>query len=183
LSEFESCDFSASSPNLSCSSSFELWYYIEFFVDSLLLELLAPRRLGVSLESPNLVEDHRKFVLPARLSKDYCVGLTFVVGKGRIRVERDLALCGRLNEEVGQLGGVTEPRDKSCVSCVPAHCVCVLRSLTIPWKICLYLFGVWILRSALLRSTTFNLVDQLEHLISKVNWVDFEINSVLYLIL
>ena len=61
--------------------------------------------------------------------------------------------------------------------------VCVLRSLTIVWKICLYLFGVWILRSALLRSTTFNLVDQLEHLISKVNWVDLEINSVLYLIL
>jgi hypothetical protein len=28
-----------------------------------------------------------------------------------------------------------------------------------------------------------NLVDQLEHLISKVKWVDFEINSVLYLIL
>jgi hypothetical protein len=55
----------------------------------------------------------RKFVLPARLSKDYCVGLTFVVGKGRIRVERDPALCGRLNEEVGHLGGVTEPRDKS----------------------------------------------------------------------
>jgi hypothetical protein len=26
-------------------------------------------------------------------------------------------------------------------------------------------------------------VDQLEHLISKVNWVDFEINLVLYLIL
>jgi hypothetical protein len=42
---------------------------------------------------------------------------------------------------------------------------------------------VWILRSALLRSTTLNTVDQLEHLISKVNWVDFEINSVLYLIL
>jgi hypothetical protein len=57
----------------------------------------------------------RKFVLPARLSKDYCVGLTFVVGKGRIRVERDPALCGRLNEEVGHLGGVTEPRDISCV--------------------------------------------------------------------
>jgi hypothetical protein len=37
------------------------------------------------------------------LSKDYCVGLTFVVGKGRIRVERDPALCGRLNEEVGHL--------------------------------------------------------------------------------
>jgi hypothetical protein len=61
--------------------------------------------------------------------------------------------------------------------------VCVLRSLTILWKICLYLFGVWILRSALLRSTTLNPVDQLEHLISKVNWVDFEINLVLYLIL
>jgi hypothetical protein len=28
-----------------------------------------------------------------------------------------------------------------------------------------------------------NPVDQLEHLISKVNWVDFEINSVLYLII
>jgi hypothetical protein len=61
--------------------------------------------------------------------------------------------------------------------------VCVLCFLTIAWKICLYLFGVWILRSALLRSTTLNPVDQLEHLISKVNWVDFEINSVLYLIL
>jgi hypothetical protein len=57
--------------------------------------------------------------------------------------------------------------------------VCVLRSLTIAWKICLYLFGVWILRSALLRSTTLNPMDHLEHLISKVNWVDFEINSVL----
>jgi hypothetical protein len=61
--------------------------------------------------------------------------------------------------------------------------VCVLRSLTIPWKICLYLFGVWILRSALLRSTTLNPVDYLEHLISNINWVNFEINSVLYLIL
>jgi hypothetical protein len=125
----------------------------------------------------------RKFVLPARLSKDYCVGLTFVVGKGRIRVKRDPALCGRLNEEVGHLGGVTKPRDKSCLLCSCSLCVCVLRSLTISWKICLYLFGVWILRSALLRSTTLNPVDQLEHLISKVNWVDFEINSVLYLIL
>jgi hypothetical protein len=44
-----------------------------------------------------------------------------VVGKGRIRVERDPALCGRLNEEVGHLGGVTKPRDKSCVSYVLAH--------------------------------------------------------------
>jgi hypothetical protein len=40
------------------------------------------------------------------------VGLTFVVGKGGIRVERDPTLCGRLNEEVGHLGGVTEPRCK-----------------------------------------------------------------------
>jgi hypothetical protein len=72
----------------------------------------------------------RKFVLPARLSKDYCVGLTFVVGKGRIRVERDPALCGRLNGEVGHLGGVTEPRDKSCVSCVLAHCVFVFFALS-----------------------------------------------------
>jgi hypothetical protein len=126
----------------------------------------------------------RKFVLPARLSKDYCVGLTFVVGKGRIRVERDLALCGRLNEEVGHLGGVTEPWDKSCVSCVLAHCVCLCSSFSHHFmKDCLYLFGVWILRSALLRSTTLNPVDHLEHLISKVNLVNFEINSVLYLIL
>jgi hypothetical protein len=35
------------------------------------------------------------------------------------------------------------------------------------------------LRSSLLRSTTLNPVDHLEHLISKVNWVKFEINSVL----
>jgi hypothetical protein len=59
LSEIESYVFCASSLNPSCSSSLELWYYIEFFVDSLLLELLAPRRQGVSYESPNLVEDHK----------------------------------------------------------------------------------------------------------------------------
>jgi hypothetical protein len=64
------------------------------------------------------------------------VGLTFVVGKGRIRVERDLTLCGCLNEEVGHLGGVTEPRI-NLVSLVFLLIVfvCVLRSLTIPWKI------------------------------------------------
>jgi hypothetical protein len=84
-------------------------------VDSLLLELLAPRRLGVFCESPNLVEATRKFVLPARLSKDKCVGLTFVVDKGRIRLERDPTLRGHLNEDVGHLGGVTKPQDKSCV--------------------------------------------------------------------
>jgi hypothetical protein len=54
----------------------------------------------------------------------------------------------------------------------------VLCSLTIPRKNCLHLFGVWILRSVVLRSTTLNPVDQLEHLISKVNWVNFKINSV-----
>jgi hypothetical protein len=59
----------------------------------------------------------------------------------------------------------------------------VLRSLTIPWKNYSYIFGVWILRSALFRSTTLNLVDHLGHLINKDNWVNFEINSILYLIL
>jgi hypothetical protein len=52
----------------------------------------------------------------------------------------------------------------------------VLCSLTILWMNFLYLFGVWILRSALLRYTTLNPVDHLEHLISKVNRVIFEIN-------
>jgi hypothetical protein len=53
-----------------------------------------------------------------------------VVGKWRIRVERDPALCGRLNEEVGHLGGVTVTRDKSCVSCVLVHCVCLCSSFS-----------------------------------------------------
>jgi hypothetical protein len=61
--------------------------------------------------------------------------------------------------------------------------VCVLRSLTSPWKNCLYLFGVWILRSVFLISTTLNNMDYLAHPICKVNLVNFEINSVLYLIL
>jgi hypothetical protein len=39
-------------------------------VDSLLLELLAPKRQGVSCESLNLVEDHKKFVLSSHLSND-----------------------------------------------------------------------------------------------------------------
>jgi hypothetical protein len=76
--------FCASSPHLSCSSSFELWYYIEFFVDSLLLELLAPRRLGVSCESPNLVEDHKKV----------CITRSF-----EQRVVCGLNLCGRSRED------------------------------------------------------------------------------------
>jgi hypothetical protein len=79
---------------------------------------------------------------------------------------------------------VTEPRDKSYVSCVLAHCVCSCSSFFHhSVEDCLYLFGVWILRSALLRSTTLNPVDHLEHLISKVNWVNFEINSVLHSLL
>jgi hypothetical protein len=57
----------------------------------------------------------------------------------------------------------------------------VLRSLTVSWKNSSYLFGVWILRNALLRSTPLNLVDHLGHLISKDNWVNLEINLVLYL--
>jgi hypothetical protein len=44
----------------------------------------------------------------------------------------------------------------------------VLRFLTILWKNCSYLFGVWILRSALLRSTTLNHVDHLGHPIAKL---------------
>jgi hypothetical protein len=55
-----------------------------------------------------------------------------VVDKGRIRVERDPTLCGRLNEEVGHLGGVTEPQDKFCVSCVLAHCICLCSSFSHP---------------------------------------------------
>jgi hypothetical protein len=39
-------------------------------VDSLLLDLLTPRRLGVDYESPNIMQYHKKFVLPAHLSKD-----------------------------------------------------------------------------------------------------------------
>jgi hypothetical protein len=58
------------------------------------------------------------------------VGLTFVASKARIRVERDPTLCGLLNKEVGHLGGVIELQDKSCVSCVLAHCVCLCSSFS-----------------------------------------------------
>jgi hypothetical protein len=75
LSELESCSFGASSLNPCCSSSFELWYYIEFFVDSLLLELLAPKRLGVSCESPNLVEDHKKVYITLSFEQRLLCGL------------------------------------------------------------------------------------------------------------
>jgi hypothetical protein len=79
---------------------------------------------------------------------------------------------------------VTEPQDKSCVSCVLVHCVysCSLFSRHSVKELFIS-FGVWILRSALLRSNTLNLVDHLGHLISKDNWVNFEINSILYLII
>jgi hypothetical protein len=53
-----------------------------------------------------------------------------VVNKGRIRVERDPALYGRLNEEVGHLCGVVEPQHKSYVSCVLAHYVCSCSSFS-----------------------------------------------------
>jgi hypothetical protein len=52
----------------------------------------------------------------------------FVVSEGRIRVERDTTLYGRLNEEVGHLGGVTKPHDKSCVSYVLDYCDCYCSS-------------------------------------------------------
>jgi hypothetical protein len=77
---------------------------------------------------------------------------------------------GASTRKWGTFCGVTEPRDKSCVFCVLVHCVCSCSSFShLLWKICSYLFGVWILRSALLRSTTLNPVDHLEHLISEVN--------------
>jgi hypothetical protein len=80
----KSYGFCASSPNPSCSSPFELWYYIELFVDSLLLELQAPRRLGVSCESPNLVEDHKKVCITRSFEQRLLCGLD---------------LCGRPRED------------------------------------------------------------------------------------
>jgi hypothetical protein len=53
-----------------------------------------------------------------------------VVGKGMIRVESDLDPCGRLNEKVGHLCGVTEPQDKSCGYCFLGHCVCSCSSFS-----------------------------------------------------
>jgi hypothetical protein len=99
-------------------------------MDSLLLELLAPRRLDVACESPNLVADHKKVCITRSFEQRLVCGLDLVVGEGRIRVERDRALCERLNKEVGHLYGVTKPRDKSCVSCFLAHCVCLCSSFS-----------------------------------------------------
>jgi hypothetical protein len=53
-------------------------------VDSLLLELLAPRQLGVSCESPNLVEDH----------KEVCITRSF-----EQRLVGGLDLCGWRRED------------------------------------------------------------------------------------
>jgi hypothetical protein len=72
-------------------------------VDSLPLELLAPRRLGVACESPNVVEDHKKVCITRSCEQRLVCGLDLCGRKGRIRVERDPTLCGRLNEEVGHL--------------------------------------------------------------------------------
>jgi hypothetical protein len=43
--------------------------------DSLLLEPLAPRRLGVACESPNLVEDHKKVCITRSFEQILVCGL------------------------------------------------------------------------------------------------------------
>jgi hypothetical protein len=53
-------------------------------VDSLHLELLAPRRLGVSCESPDLVEDHKKVCITRSFEQRLLYGLD---------------LCGRRRED------------------------------------------------------------------------------------
>jgi hypothetical protein len=57
-------------------------------VDSLLLELLAPKRLDVSCESPNLVEDHKKVCITRSFEQRLVCGLD---------------LCGRQKEEETRL--------------------------------------------------------------------------------
>jgi hypothetical protein len=44
-------------------------------VESLLLELLAPRRLGVSCESPNLVKDYKKVCITCSFEQRLVCGL------------------------------------------------------------------------------------------------------------
>jgi hypothetical protein len=53
-------------------------------VDSLLLELLARRRLGVSCESPNPMEDHKKVCITRSFEQRLLCGLD---------------LCGRQRED------------------------------------------------------------------------------------
>jgi hypothetical protein len=44
-------------------------------MDSLLLEVVAPRRLGVACESPNLVEDHKKVCITLSCEQRLVCGL------------------------------------------------------------------------------------------------------------
>jgi hypothetical protein len=44
-------------------------------VDSLLLEILVPRQLGVSCESANLVEDHKKVCITRSFEQRLVCGL------------------------------------------------------------------------------------------------------------
>jgi hypothetical protein len=53
-------------------------------VDSLLLELLAPRQLSVACESPNLMEDYKKVCITHSFEKRLVCGLD---------------LCGRQRED------------------------------------------------------------------------------------
>jgi hypothetical protein len=53
-------------------------------VDSLILELLAPRRLGVACVSPNLVDDHNKVCFTHSFEQRLVCGLD---------------LCGRRRED------------------------------------------------------------------------------------
>jgi hypothetical protein len=76
------------------------------------------------------VEDHKKVCITRSFEQRLVCGLDLCGRQRRIRVERDSSLFGRLNEKVGHLGGVTEPRDKSSVSCVLAHCVCLCSSFS-----------------------------------------------------
>jgi hypothetical protein len=64
----------------------------------------------------------RKFVFP--LLGDLIVETKLDLGdhSGRFGIERDLALCGHLNGDVGNLCGLPNFRNKSCVTCA-----CLLR--------------------------------------------------------
>jgi hypothetical protein len=53
-------------------------------VDSLLLELLSPKRLGVACESPNLMEYHKKVCITRSCEQKLVCGLD---------------LCGRQRED------------------------------------------------------------------------------------
>jgi hypothetical protein len=83
----------------------------------LFLGIPSPRRLGVVRELPRIVVK----------SREVCIALLFMgidsknrVGiggnLGRIRVERDPALCELINEDVGNLCGWPNFRNKYCIS-------------------------------------------------------------------